>query len=48
MTVDPRAMLREAALLERAGRLAEAEATYDRLLARWPNLPDTWYNLGLL
>jgi len=23
-------------------------ATYERLLARWPNLPEGWYNLGLL
>jgi hypothetical protein len=41
-------MLREAVLLERAGRLDEAEAAYERLLARWPDLPDSWYNLAVL
>jgi hypothetical protein len=41
-------MFREALLLERAGRLAEAEAAYERLLARWPDSPDCWYNLGVL
>ncbi len=34
--------------LDRAGRLAEAEAAYEALLARWPDLPDSWYNLGVL
>jgi Tfp pilus assembly protein PilF len=42
------AMGREALQLERAGRLDEAEATYQRLLARWPDLPDTWFNLAVL
>lgn len=42
------AMFREALLLERAGRLAEAQAAYERLLARWPDSPDSWYNLGVL
>jgi hypothetical protein len=41
-------MFREALLLERAGRLAEAEAAYERLVARWPDSPDGWYNLGVL
>jgi hypothetical protein len=41
-------MLREAMRLERARRLPEAEAVYERLLALWPDLPDSWYNLGLL
>jgi tetratricopeptide (TPR) repeat protein len=45
---DPRALLRSAALLESAGRLAEAEAVYQRVLASWPDLPNTWYNLALL
>lgn len=39
---------RAAVQLERAGRLEEAEAAYRQLLARWPALPDTWFNLGLL
>jgi tetratricopeptide (TPR) repeat protein len=45
---DPQTLLRSAAALEKAGRLAEAEAAYQRVLARWPDLPDTWYNLALL
>ncbi|HKS58356.1 MAG TPA: sulfotransferase [Steroidobacteraceae bacterium] len=45
---DPRALLHSAAALEKAGRLAEAEAVYQGVLARWPDLPDTWYNLALL
>jgi tetratricopeptide (TPR) repeat protein len=45
---DPQALLHSAAALEKAGRLAEAEAVYQRVLARWPDLPDTWYNLALL
>jgi tetratricopeptide (TPR) repeat protein len=45
---DPQALLHGATALEKAGRLAEAEAVYQRVLARWPDLPDTWYNLALL
>jgi len=45
---DSRELLREAARLEHLGQVPEALATYRRLLARWPNLPDGWYNLGLL
>ena len=45
---DPGAFLQQAQLLERTGRFAEAEAAYLRLLARWPQLTDTWYNLGRL
>jgi tetratricopeptide (TPR) repeat protein len=45
---DPQALLHNAAALDKAGRLAEAEAVYQRVLARWPDLPDTWYNLALL
>ena len=45
---DARSAVRAAMLLERAGRFAEAEAAYEALLARWPDLPDTWYNLGVL
>ncbi|MDE2134966.1 MAG: sulfotransferase [Alphaproteobacteria bacterium] len=41
-------MLRQAAELREAGKLAEAEAVYERLLARRPDLPDSWYNLALL
>jgi tetratricopeptide (TPR) repeat protein len=35
-------------LLDRAGRVDEAAAAYEALLARWPDLPDSWYNLGVL
>lgn len=45
---EPAPLVREAARLEQLGRLAEAAATYERILARWPDLPDCWYNLGLL
>jgi Tfp pilus assembly protein PilF len=41
-------MGQEALQLERAGRLHEAEAAYQRLLARWPDRPDTWFNLAVL
>lgn len=41
-------LLGEAAALRRAGRDREAEAAYERLLARYPDLPDSWYNLALL
>lgn len=45
---DPRVLLHNAQLLERAGRLAEAEAAYVQVLSRWPDLPNSWYNLALL
>ena len=45
---EPGSLLREAARLEQLGSLAQAAATYQRILARWPDLPDCWYNLGLL
>ena len=41
-------ILHQAALLEQAGRLAEAEAAYRDALSRWPELADTWYNLARL
>ncbi len=48
MSAEARALIREAMLLERAGRLTEAEKAYAALLARWPDLPDSWYNLAVL
>lgn len=44
---DQTLLIREAELLRRAGRLAEAVTVYGRILSRWPNLPDIWYNLAL-
>jgi Sulfotransferase family/Tetratricopeptide repeat len=43
-----RAMVRRAESLDRQGRLREAIEAYRHLLAQWPDLPDSWYNLGLL
>lgn len=48
MNNDPQALLLHAQRLEKAGRLAQAEAAYMELLARWPDLTNTWYNLALL
>ena len=45
---DPQALLRSAVALEQAGRFAEAEAAYLRVLGSWPDLPNTWYNLARL
>src|SRR5450631_2297863 len=42
------AMVDEAVLLERQGRVPEAIEAYERLLVSWPGLPNCWYNLGLL
>jgi len=42
------ALLREATMLMKAGRDGEALAAFERLLAQWPDLPNSWYNLGLL
>lgn len=41
-------MLAEAAALRREGRVEAAAVAYERLLARFPDLPDSWYNLALL
>ena len=42
------AMLGEALLLDRQGHVPEAIAAYERLLEKWPALPDCWYNLAVL
>ncbi|MBV8402624.1 MAG: sulfotransferase [Gammaproteobacteria bacterium] len=42
------ALVREADSLRLAGRDSEAEAAYLRLLSRWPALPDSWFNLGVV
>ncbi len=41
-------MVREAVLLRRQNRLTEAADTYRRLLARWPDHADSWFNLAVL
>ena len=45
---EAQTQFREAIRLERADRVAEAETAYTRLLERWPNHPDSWYNLAVL
>jgi tetratricopeptide (TPR) repeat protein len=45
---DARAMAAAAMQFERLGRFDEAEAAYVRLLARWPALPECWFNLAVL
>jgi tetratricopeptide (TPR) repeat protein len=45
---DRDSMVREAMELDRQGRVAEAIAAYQRVLATWPGLPNCWYNLALL
>jgi Tfp pilus assembly protein PilF len=45
---SPEELARKAVRLDREGRVAEAIAAYQSLLARWPALPDCWYSLGLL
>lgn len=41
-------LLREASRLRTLGRVEEAIAAYERLLAAQPELADSWYNLGWL
>ncbi len=45
---DPRTLLEQAAQHERNGRLPQAIAAYEELLRRWPDLPNSWYNLARL
>jgi tetratricopeptide (TPR) repeat protein len=40
--------LQAASRLRQMNRVPEAIAAYERVLARWPELPNSWYNLGLL
>ena len=44
----PQSLIREAERLGAAGELGAAIDLYQRLLARWPQFADSWYNLGLL
>jgi tetratricopeptide (TPR) repeat protein len=41
-------LVREAQQLQRLGRVPEAIAAYKRILAHWPDLADSWFNLGVL
>lgn len=45
---DWQALLGQASALRRAGRIDEAIAAYERLLAARPDLPESWYNLAWL
>jgi tetratricopeptide (TPR) repeat protein len=38
----------EAQRLQRLERVPEAIEAYKRILARWPDLADCWFNLGVL
>lgn len=40
--------LRMASRLRQMNRVPEAIAAYEQVLSRWPDLPNSWYNLGLL
>ena len=48
MNSSPEPQIRQAQALQQAGRLADAEQAYAQILARWPALPDCWYNLGVV
>lgn len=45
---DWQSLLEQASRLRQSGRIPEAIAAYERLLALQPSLPDSWYNLGWL
>ena len=46
--MTPDALVRTAQLHEQQGRIAEAITAYHELLTRWPDRPESWYNLGVL
>ena len=50
MTADgsPEMIVNAALKLDRDGRVGEAIAAYQRILARWPGLADIWFNLAVL
>jgi tetratricopeptide (TPR) repeat protein len=41
-------LVAEAQMLQRLERVPEAIEAYQRILARWPDLADCWFNLGVL
>jgi tetratricopeptide (TPR) repeat protein len=48
MNASKENLIGEAAQLRAAGRYAESAAAYERLLSLWPDLPESWFNLGLM
>ena len=48
MTDTPETLLARAVDHRAAGRWAEAASAYAALLTVMPDLPDTWFNLGLM
>ncbi len=48
MTTTPEALLARAVAHKTAGRWAEAAVDYLALLSILPDMPDTWFNLGLM
>jgi tetratricopeptide (TPR) repeat protein len=48
LTDSAQESMREAARLHRQNNAAEAVAAYRSIVARWPKLPDAWYNLAVL
>jgi tetratricopeptide (TPR) repeat protein len=48
LTGVPDAMMRDAVQLHRQNRVPEAIEAYQRILARWPEQAETWFNLAVL
>jgi len=48
LTDAPHTLVSEAQRLQRLERVPEAIEAYKRILARWPELADCWFNLGVL
>jgi tetratricopeptide (TPR) repeat protein len=48
LTGTPDAMVSEAQRLQRLERVPEAIQAYERVLSRWPDLANCWFNLGVL
>jgi len=45
---DLQTQLAQAGRYRQAGQTVQAEAAYRAVLARWPDLPDSWFNLALM
>ena len=45
---DLQTQLAQAGRYRQAGQTVQAEAAYHAVLARWPDLPDSWFNLALM